>query len=153
MSRILIVTATAATGLALLTGCSLVSKATPAKTVTATAAASPSSAQATGSAAPGKGPTKTYPDAKSAAEALVAAWNIGDKNAALLAAGPRTVEKVFESVVNTDAKIEACNPGAQSGVSYAYDCYYRYNGGSTHFYVNAYAPSGWRVVDYRQITG
>jgi hypothetical protein len=148
MSRILIATAATAAGLALLTGCDLGAKATPAKPVTGTVAGG---TQPTGSSTPGKSPAKSFADAKAAAEALVAAWNIGDKNAALLAAGPKTVEKVFASVVNTDAKIEACTPGAQSGVSYAYDCYYRYDGGSTHFYVDAYAPSGWRVVDYKQV--
>jgi hypothetical protein len=153
MPRILIAAATAATGLALLTGCDFGTKTAPAKPVTATAPAAPGSAQATGGAASGKGPTRNFPNAKAAADALVAAWNIGDKNAALLAAGPNTVEKVFSSVVNTDAKIQACDPGSQSGVSYAYDCYYRYDGGSTHFYVNAYAPSGWRVVDYKQVLG
>jgi hypothetical protein len=149
MSRILIAAAAAATGLALLTGCDLGAKATPAKPVTGKVAAG--GTQPTGSTSPGKGPVKNFADAKAAAEALVAAWNLGDKNAALLAAGPKTVEKVFASVVNTDAKIEACTPGAQSGVAYAYDCYYRYDGGSTHFYVDAYAPTGWRVVDYKQV--
>jgi hypothetical protein len=168
MSRILIATATTVTGLALLTGCGLVPKATaaiPATTVTATQSASVTatqstspgysepagSPQATDTATPGNG--ATYADAKAAAEALVAAWHIGDKNAALLAAGPQTVEKVFSSVVDTDAKIQACVPGAQSGVSYAYDCYYHQNGQFTHFYVDAYAPSGWRVVDYKQVAG
>src|SRR4051812_20575075 len=109
MPRILIAAATAATGLALLTGCDFGTKATPAKSVTATAPAATGSAQAPGSAASGKasgkGPTRNFANAKAAADALVAAWNIGDKNAALLAAGPNTVEKVFSSVVNTDAKI------------------------------------------------
>ena len=27
------------------------------------------------------------------------------------------------------------------------------NGQFTHFYVDAYAPSGWRVVDYKQVAG
>ena len=162
MSRILIATATTVTGLALLTGCGLTFKATatvPTPTVTATESASPGysepagSPQATDTSTPGEGATKKYADAKAAAEALVAAWHIGDKNAALLAAGPQTVEKVFSSVVDTGAKIQACIPGAQSGVSYAYDCYYHQNGQFTHFYVDAYAQTGWRVVDYKQVAG
>jgi hypothetical protein len=159
MSRILIATVTAATGLSLLTGCDLIAKAVPTPTASAPAPTSPNGPEPTaGSQAPdtsappqGNG-SGTYADAKAAADALVAAWHIGDKNAAMKAAESNTVEKVFSSVVDTDAKIQTCVPGSQSGVSYAYDCYYRSGGYLTHFYVNPYAQYGWRVVEYKQDT-
>ena len=175
LSRVLPLAASLAAGLVLITGCDLGGGsspgAAPATQSPAAQAPSPSGSEAPPSpAAPSEsapsvpaapsGPATpsspaqgaVFPNAKAAADALVAAWHIGDKEAARKAAGPNTVEKIFAgAVVDTDAKVEGCNPGSSVGVSYAYDCYYRYEGGSTHFYVDPYPPTGWRVVNFTQI--
>ncbi|MBW8482426.1 hypothetical protein [Actinomadura parmotrematis] len=126
---------------------------------------SPKSAATPGASAPGAsttGPASAgtpaaggrFPTAQAAAEALLAAWHKGDKNAALKAGGPRTVDKVFAGAVDTTTRIQSCRQGSAVGVSYAYDCYYAaQGGGSTHFYVDPYPATGWRVVNFAQNNG
>ncbi|MCD0452048.1 hypothetical protein LO762_23055 [Actinocorallia sp. API 0066] len=92
-----------------------------------------------------------FADAKEAVTRLIQARINNDKTDALKAAGPRTVEKVFSVPAPSSPDVEGCNPGADSGVSYAYDCYWRYEGGSTHYYVDPYPATGWRVVNYTQV--
>ncbi|MGI8332114.1 hypothetical protein ACRYCC_19280 [Actinomadura scrupuli] len=99
---------------------------------------------------PGGLPAKVFATPNEAAAYLVDAWRRGDRRAALLAAGPNTVSKVF-AVRYVDTPIDECGPGAQSGSAHAYYCYHRYEGGSTGFDVDPYPVTGYRVVNFTRI--
>ncbi|GAA3234553.1 hypothetical protein [Actinocorallia longicatena] len=154
MVRNSLIAAVATAGVLALTGCEVSigsDSAKPTETAAPAATSAPSAApsgSATAAAPPKAG---VFATAKDAADALVAAWHLGDKTQALKAAGPNTVEKVFASAISDD-KIQACRAGSEAGVSYAYDCYYAWKDGTTsHFYVDPYPATGWRVVNYQQI--
>jgi hypothetical protein len=150
----------AAICLTLLTGCTLevsssdAPPASPAPSVPATPAVEPGTPD-TGvpqaDATPPPAPAVTFADARQAADHLIAAWRRGDRAAALQAAGPNTVRKVFALPKPAVDRVEGCDTGADSGdASYAYRCYHLYEGGSSHFWINAHAVSGWRVENFTQ---
>ncbi|GAA2719229.1 hypothetical protein [Actinocorallia aurantiaca] len=158
MPRLSLYAVSLATGLVLLSGCGLLDGADEKSSTSGTpsAPAAPTDADAVPATPSGSDPAQPAPaggfeSPQAAVQALIDAWNKGDKQAALKAAGPNTVEKVFAGVVNVDAKIEGCQKGSESGVSYAWDCYYRYDGGSSHFYVDPYPATKWRVVNFTQV--
>ncbi|WP_460369394.1 hypothetical protein, partial [Actinocorallia lasiicapitis] len=120
------------------------SPATPAADATPSAKVTPSA-----DATPQPGAIR-FDTPQAALDHLLAAWKEGDRTAALQAAGPRTVEKVFTGLPKAAEKqIESCDKTNDGG--YAYNCYWRYEGGSTHFYVNPYAATGFRVENFEQI--
>ncbi|MEO3784626.1 hypothetical protein ABGB12_14920 [Actinocorallia sp. B10E7] len=165
MSRALVLAAAA--GLVLLTGCTSDDKpaASPTPPATATAPSdSPSAPPSAGippqtgvspsqaPAAPSQAPAPiTFGSAQQAADHLITAWRKGDRGAALQAAGPNTVEKVFALPAPAVDRVEGCDPGSEAGdPSYAYRCHYLYEGGASHLWINAYAATGWRVENFTQ---
>ncbi|WP_106402108.1 hypothetical protein [Actinocorallia populi] len=93
----------------------------------------------------------TFGSAREAADHLITAWRSGDRNAALQAAGPNTVAKVFALPAPAAAGVEGCDPGSEAGdASYAYRCHYLYEGGSSHLWINAHTAAGWRVENFTQ---
>ncbi|GAB2865429.1 hypothetical protein GCM10022221_77060 [Actinocorallia aurea] len=92
-----------------------------------------------------------FADAREAVTILLRARIAGDKTAALIAAGPRTVEKVFAASAPLSDELDGCEAGSEHGYSYAFDCYRRYEGGSSHYLVDPYPATGWRVVNYEAI--
>ncbi|MCW2885070.1 MAG: hypothetical protein JWL58_1932 [Streptosporangiaceae bacterium] len=90
-------------------------------------------------------PVKRFATPNEAATYLVDAWRRGDRQAALRAAGPNTVGKMF-AVRYVETPIDECTP--QSGSGHAFFCYHRYEGGSTGFDVDPYPSSGYRVVNF-----
>jgi hypothetical protein len=107
----------------------------------------PGGAGVTPGALPEGLPAKVFATPKEATAYLVDAWRRGDKRAALLAAGPNTVAKVF-AVRYVTTPIDECGPGSQYGTTHAYHCYHRYEGGSTGFDVDPYPVTGYRVVNF-----
>jgi hypothetical protein len=95
-------------------------------------------------------PAKVFATPNEAATYLVDAWRRGDRRAALLAAGPNTVSKVF-AVRYVETPIDECGPGTQFGSTHSYYCYHRYEGGSTGFDVDSYPVTGYRVVNFTRI--
>ncbi|GAA3217083.1 hypothetical protein [Actinocorallia longicatena] len=162
MSRVLVLAVAATAGLSLLTGCTKGDSPQAAPVTappSATAGTDPTSApsgQPTG-AAPTTGPSTAPPvgavvfkSAQDAVDHLLAAWKEGDRTAALQAAGPNTVTKVWALPKQAEKQIEACDK-TDGALPWAYNCYWRYEGGSTHFYVNPYAATGYRVENFEQI--
>lgn len=170
MSRVLALAAAA--GLVLLTGCTSDDKpepprAAPPAPVTAPATdpsappspgapaqegdpASPPAPPPEAPAAP-SAPPITFGSAQQAADHLITAWRAGDRGAALQAAGPNTVAKVFALPAPAVDKVEGCDPGSEAGnAAYAYRCHYLYEGGSSHLWINSYAATGWRVENFTQ---
>ncbi|ROO89183.1 hypothetical protein EDD29_6870 [Actinocorallia herbida] len=92
-----------------------------------------------------------FADAREAVTILLRARIADDKTAALTAAGPRTVEKVFATAAPLSDELDGCVAGSEHGYSYAFDCYRRYEGGSNHYLVDPYPATGWRVVNYEAI--
>ncbi|MDX6739680.1 hypothetical protein [Actinocorallia sp. A-T 12471] len=94
--------------------------------------------------------TIRFTNATEAVERLLQARIEDDRPGALLAAGPRTVEKLWALPAPSTPRIDACQSGAEAGSSHAYDCYQRYEGGASHFSVDAHPAAGWLVVDFEQ---
>lgn len=167
MSRALVLAAAA--GLVLLTACNG-DPAAPAPDVSATTPAGPVAPPATQpqppvTAPPAQPPAKQppatakpaptaapvvpavkFPTARAALDYLLEAWKKNDKTLALNAAGPNTVNKLFQRPWSALVTIESCDKGADAGApNYAYRCYYRYEGGSRSYYINPYGQGSWRV--------
>lgn len=95
--------------------------------------------------------TIRFADAAEAVGRLLQARIDDDKPGALLAAGPNTVAKVWALPAPASAEVGGCQTGEEAGSpAYAFDCYQQYDGGSSHFLVNAHPASGWRVENFRQ---